>query len=79
MENKIIIKKFSLMLYNAIKESNISYEDIACKLGLTSKREINSYVNGEKWPSPERLLKIIYFLKLDLNYLFDSLRKGENR
>lgn len=75
MDNKIIIKNFSLMLYNAIKESKLSYDDIANKLSLTSKREIYSYVNGEKWPSPERLLKIIYLLNIDLNCLFDSLKK----
>ena len=79
MDNKIIIKNFSLLLYNAIKESKFSYEDIANELGLTSKREIYSYINGEKWPSPERLLKIIYLFNLDLNCLFDSLRKGENK
>lgn len=80
MNNNTIIKNFSLMLYKAIKESNLSYEDIANKLGLTSKREVYSYINGEKWPSQERLLKIIYLLNLDLNVLFNSSNNiGENK
>lgn len=77
MINKIIIKNFSLMLYNAIKDSGFSYREIAKKIVLSSKREIYNYVNGEKWPSPERLLKIIYLLKIDVSQLFIDINLKE--
>lgn len=77
MINKIIIKDFSLMLYNAIKESGMSYKEIARLIGLSSKREIYNYVNGEKWPSPERLLKIICLLNLNINQLFPDINFQE--
>ena len=63
--------KFGLILYNAILNSGYSYEEIAYLINLKSSREIYNYVNGIKWPSMIRMLKLIQLLKLDINSIID--------
>lgn len=40
-------------------------------INLKSSREIYNYVNGIKWPSAVRMLKLIELFKLDINSILN--------
>lgn len=63
--------KFADILYDAINRSNYSYEEVASMINLKSSREIYNYVNGIKWPSTIRMLKLIQLFKLDINSILN--------
>ena len=63
--------KFAQILYDAILKSGYSYEAVASKINLKSKREIYNYVNGTKWPSTIRMLKLIQLFKLDIDSILN--------
>ena len=63
--------RFGLVLYKAIERSNYSYDDVAKMINLKSTREVYNYVNGIKWPSNVRMLKLIQIFKLDINSILD--------
>lgn len=63
--------KFGYALYKAIEISNYSYEEVASMINLKSTREIYNYVNGVKWPSNVRMLKLIQLFKLDINSILN--------
>ncbi|MGM9972274.1 MAG: hypothetical protein ACI35W_07680 [Anaeroplasmataceae bacterium] len=69
MENEL--DKFGVALYNAIKDSNYSYAEVAVLIGLKSEREIYNYISGLKWPSNVRMLKLIQIFKLDINSILN--------
>lgn len=69
MENERI--KFAYALYDAINKSGYSYEEVASMINLKSSREIYNYVNGIKWPSAVRILKLIQIFKLDINSILN--------
>ena len=69
MENERI--KFADALYDAINKSGYSYEKVASMINLKSSREIYNYVNGIKWPSTSRMLKLIQIFKLDINSILN--------
>lgn len=69
MENERM--KFAQILYDAIISSGYSYEDVASMINLKSSREIYNYVNGIKWPSTVRMLKLIQLFKLDINSILN--------
>lgn len=63
--------KFAQALYDAIISSGYTYEDVASMINLKSSREIYNYVNGTKWPSTVRMLKLIQLFKLDINSILN--------
>lgn len=63
--------KFSQILYDAIISSGYTYEDVASMINLKSSREIYNYVNGTKWQSTVRMLKLIQLFKLDINSILN--------
>ncbi len=63
--------RFSDILYDAINRSGYSYEEVASMINLKSSREIYNYVNGMKWPSNVRMLKLIQLFKLDINSILN--------
>ena len=63
--------KFAQILYDAIISSGYTYEDVASMINLKSSREIYNYVNGTKWPSTVRMLKLIQLFKLDINSILN--------
>lgn len=69
MKNEI--EKFGMALYNAIKDSNYSYAEVAAMIGLKSNREIYNYISGLKWPSNVRMLKLIQIFNLDINSILN--------
>ena len=69
MENERI--KFADALYDAINKSGYSYEKVASMINLKSSREIYNYVNGIKWPSALRMLKLIQIFKLDISSILN--------
>lgn len=69
MENERI--KFADALYDAINKSGYSYEEVAFMINLKSSREIYNYVNGIKWQSAVRMLKLIELFKLDINSILN--------
>lgn len=69
MENERI--KFADALYEAINKSGYSYEEVAFMINLKSSRESYNYVNGIKWPSTSRMLKLIQIFKLDISSILN--------
>ena len=69
MENERI--KFADALYDAINKSGYSYEEVAFMINLKSSREIYNYVNGIKWSSTSRMLKLIQIFKLDISSILN--------
>lgn len=63
--------KFADILYDAINSSGYSYEEVASMINLKSSREIYNYVNGIKWPSTIRMLKLIQLFKLDITSILN--------
>lgn len=70
MENEKI--KFAQALYDAILKSGYSYEDVASMIDLKSSREIYNYIDGIKWPSTIRMLKLIQLFKLDIDSILSK-------
>ena len=62
---------FSLNLYNLLKDKQISYEEFAFLINV-STRTVYNYLSGIKFPKIETLIRIADVLKISLDRLFET-------
>ncbi len=58
-------------IYQAIEKSDLTYEEIAEELGLSSPRVIYEWTNGNKLPSLVRLVNLSALLNVQMEGLLE--------
>lgn len=64
----ITLEQIRLRLAEAIKESNLSQNELALKLGIRHQ-QISCYVHGKKMPSLDTFANLCKLLDIDTNYI----------
>ena len=64
-------QKTGQKIYQAIVKSDLTYEEVAEELGLTSPRVIYEWVNGNKLPSLIRLVNLSVLLNVPMEGLLE--------
>ena len=68
-KKKLNRSKTGERIYRAIEGSGLNYNQVAEELGLTSPRVIYEWVNGNKIPSPVRLVNLAALLNVQIEDL----------